>query len=131
MRTLIQTVLLFIGLQHLTTTLLTFFAPQWFFQYIAHFPPFNEHLLADIGAFNAPIGVGLLFAAFAPERHGLLIGLAGCANLFHTYSHLRDSHLHMPPNMPVVMGALQQGGLLFMGFVLLAIAWYIKRPTTL
>ena len=39
-----------------------FVAPHWFYTEIATFPPYNVHLLHDIGAFQIGIGVALLGA---------------------------------------------------------------------
>lgn len=122
MRMAIRLLLLLIGVNHLLVTLLTFAAPHWFFTNIGYFPPFNHHFLADIGAFSAPLGVGLLVAARDPERHRLLIGLAALGNLLHSLSHLRDAHLHMPPHMPLAVGVTQEALILLTGLILLGIA---------
>jgi hypothetical protein len=119
---LIRITLLLIGGSHLVTFTLAFFAPGWFFTNIAHFPPFNAHFLADIGAFNAPLGAGLLVAASNPVRHRLPIGLAALGNLLHALSHLRDWDLHMPPYMEAAAGLSQQILILLPGLLLLLIA---------
>ena len=51
-------------------------APRSFFdnfplsthQWVAYYPPFNEHLLRDFGALNLALGVVLVFAAVTLER---------------------------------------------------------------
>jgi hypothetical protein len=118
---LIRAILLVIGVNHLVTFALAFFAPDWFFTNIAYFPPFNAHLLGDIGAFNAPLGVGLLVAASNPMRHRLPIGLAALGNLLHALSHLRDWDLHMPPHMEAAAGLGQQFLILLPGLLLLLV----------
>lgn len=124
MQIVIRAALVIIGVTHLLVTGLTFAAPGWFFTYIAPFHPFNGHFLADIGAFNAPLGVGLLVAARAPARHRLLIGLAALGNLLHAASHVRDGHLHVPPAMPLALGLTTQLATLLAGVALLLIAVY-------
>lgn len=133
MNHIVRATLVITGINHLLVTLLTFIAPMWFFTYVGYFPPFNAHFLADIGAFNAPLGVGLLLAARDPFRHRLLITLAAIGNLGHAISHLRDFHLHLPPNMPLVVGMTQQVLVLLIGIILLAIVAYSAsvRPTVL
>ncbi len=130
MHRVVQATLALIGLNHLVVTLLTFVAPMWFFNNVGYFPPFNAHYLADIGAYNLPLGVGLLIAVSDPVRHRVLIGLAASGNLAHAFSHLRDFHLHLPPHMPVVVGVTQQLSILAMGLILLAIVGYLPtiRP---
>lgn len=113
-----------IGICHLLVTVLTFLAPTWFFAWIAPFPPFNAHFLADMGAFAAPLGIGLLVAVRAPARHRDLIGLAACGDLLHAGSHLRDLRLHLPPHMGLWEGLAQETILLVSGLILLGIAAY-------
>ena len=122
MRLVIRGVLSAIGAGHLIVFALAFFTPAWFFAHIAPFPPFNGHFLADIGAFNAPLGVGLLLAAREPERYRAVIGLAALGNLLHASSHLRDMDLHLPPHMTLAAGLTQQALFLLPGVVLLLIA---------
>jgi hypothetical protein len=120
--TITKVFLLVLGICHLLVTALTFLAPTWFFAWIAPFPPFNAHFLADIGAFAAPVGLGLLIAARAPARHRDLIGLAACGDLLHACSHLRDLRLHLPPYMGLGPGLAQEIALLLAGLILLGIA---------
>jgi hypothetical protein len=126
-RVLIRLALSIIGAGHLAVFGLAFFAPAWFFATVAPFPPYNAHFLADIGVFNAPLGVGLLIAAMAPERYRLMVGLAAGANLLHAGSHLRDTHLHRPPYMTLATGLIQQCLILMPGLILLVIVLVSRR----
>lgn len=66
--------------------------PQHFADYIA-FPPYNEHLLHDLGAFQIGLGVGGLLAAFWSDSLGVtLTGLAVAGGL-RTLNHSVDMHL--------------------------------------
>ena len=67
-----------------------FAAPRSFFAAIASYPPYNEHFLRDIGAFNIGLGVGLLVSAAMTD--GLLVALtaAGTGSAFHAASHWID-----------------------------------------
>lgn len=126
----IPPVLLLLGAAHLGIGVLFFCAPAWAFAHVAHFPPFNAHFLADIGAFNLPLGVGLLLAARAPRQQRTVIGLAALGDLAHALSHLRDHALHAPPAMSVLAGTLTQSSTLLSALLLLAAALWL-RPRSL
>ncbi len=64
------------GIGYLLTGLALMFAPEWFFQNIGLFPPFNRHYAGDLGMFQIPLGIGLLIAICNPVRHRGLIGVA-------------------------------------------------------
>jgi hypothetical protein len=79
------------GLAHLLTGIAMLAAPAWFFATIGTFPPFNRHYTGDMGAFQLPLGIGLLIAARAPGRQRLLIGVATLGNVLHTLNHAYDA----------------------------------------
>lgn len=81
------------GVLYTFTGLALLFAQEWFFENIGHFPPFNRHFMGDIGAFTLPLGLGLLWAARAPQRHWLFIGVAAVGSLVHLLNHLYDDVL--------------------------------------
>lgn len=118
---LTRMVLVLLGLSHLAVAVLFFFAPAWAYAHMAHFPPYNPHFIADIGAFNLPLGAGLLLAARAPRQQRVLIGLAALGDLAHALSHLRDHALHGPPSMTLLAGGLTQSFTLLSGLLLLAL----------
>jgi hypothetical protein len=74
----------------LVTSLAQIFAPEWFYNNIGYFPPFNRHYVGDLGAFSLPWGIGLLWAARHPQQHRLLIGCAVLANGLHVLNRLYD-----------------------------------------
>jgi MYXO-CTERM domain-containing protein len=59
----------------------------------ADFPPYNEHLIHDAGAFQIGIGAALLVALWWPD--GLVVALTGfaVASGLHTIAHAIDRHL--------------------------------------
>jgi hypothetical protein len=116
-----------LGTSHLIVSVLFFFAPAWSFEALAHFAPFNAHFIADIGAFNLPLGLGLLLASSDPQRHRTLIGLAAVGNLAHAVSHLRDWDLHLPPHLPLAVGLTLELVSSLLGVVLLGI-YLLLRP---
>lgn len=126
MRPLTQLVLALLGLSHLAVGVVFFLAPAWAYAHMAHFPPYNGHFLADIGAFNLPLGAGLLIAAWDPGRHVTLVGLAALGDLAHAASHLRDHALHGPPHMTLLAGWTTQGFTLLSGLLLLGLALRLR-----
>jgi len=67
-----------------------FLAPQSFFNQLATFPPYNEHLLHDIGAFSIGLGAVIVFAlARMSALRSTLLGV-GVGSLFHVASHVID-----------------------------------------
>lgn len=67
-----------------------FFAPDSFFDRVATWPPYNEHLLHDIGAFQLGLGAALL-AAVRGLRVGLVaLGGSAVAAVMHVVSHAMD-----------------------------------------
>jgi hypothetical protein len=68
-------------------------APRSFYDVVATFPPYNRHLIHDVGAFQLGIGATLLLAL--RWRDGLAVALGGYAvgAIVHTASHLVDSGL--------------------------------------
>lgn len=69
-------------------------APEWFYETIGTFPPFNRHYAGDAGAFLLPIGLGLLFAAREPSRYRPILVLALGASWLHASNHAYDAFLH-------------------------------------
>lgn len=67
-----------------------FFSPRSFFDALAAYPPYNAHLLRDIGAFN--FGIGMTLLAALRFRDGLLVALTGvaAAAVAHALSHFID-----------------------------------------
>ena len=86
-----QVVVAIAGVAHLLTGLAMLLAPTWFYVTIGTFPPFNRHYTGDMGAFQLPLGVGLLIAARDPARRRLLIAVAAAGNVLHTLNHAYDA----------------------------------------
>ncbi|MBZ0282958.1 MAG: hypothetical protein K8L97_19620 [Anaerolineae bacterium] len=78
------------GLLYLLTGVALLFAPEWFFQNIGYFPPFNRHYEGDLGAFLLPLGAAMLWAAREPAKHGLLVGMAAAGSILHAVNHIVD-----------------------------------------
>lgn len=78
------------GVLYLLTGAALLFAPEWFFQNVGTFPPFNRHYAGDLGSFLLPLGLTLLWAARNPGEHWLLIGFAALGSLVHALNHTYD-----------------------------------------
>ena len=85
--------LLVVGLFNTFVGAALLIAPAWFYAAIAPYPPFNRHLLGDLGAFILPLGAGLLIAARNPSRHRDLIAVGAGASFLHLANHLYDDAL--------------------------------------
>lgn len=74
-------------------------APSSFFTELATFEPYNRHLIHDLGAFQAGLGVVLALAAFPERIDGLAAALLGVGTgaVLHVVSHLMDLDLGGSP----------------------------------
>jgi hypothetical protein len=86
------------GVMHLAASVLLLLAPYSFFMLIAHFPPYNRHDAGDLGAFQLPLGLGLLLAARKPFRYRVIVLMAAAANLLHALNHIYEG-LIMPTTL--------------------------------
>jgi hypothetical protein len=77
-------------------------APESFFEALATFEPYNQHLLQDIGAFQIGLGAVLLLASSA-RFDGLTVGLGGVAtgSAAHTLSHVIGVDLGGTPSTDI------------------------------
>jgi hypothetical protein len=78
------------GVIYVLTGLALLFLPQWFFQNIGPFPPYNRHYESDAGSFILALGIGLVIAARDPARYRLLIAVVALGSLIHVFNHLYD-----------------------------------------
>ena len=78
------------GTIHLATSLLLLLAPYSYFMLLEHFPPYNRHDAGDLGAFQLPLGLGLLLAAREPSRYRTIVLMAAADNLLHALNHTYD-----------------------------------------
>lgn len=120
-----QVIIAVAGLGYLLAGLVQLLAPQWFFDNIGYFPPFNRHYVGDLGAFILPLGIGLLVAARNPPTHRLLVGVAAAGSLLHLLNHLYDD-LGTPSKLAhLVVDTLP----LFVLAVLLIVVWRSNAHT--
>jgi len=94
---IIQLIVALSGLVYALTGAALLLAPTWFYQYIGHFPPYNQHYEGDLGAFLVALGVGLLFAASDLTRYRLVVRIAAVSSLLHVGNHIYDALLKTAP----------------------------------
>lgn len=93
----------------------SFLAPKSFYDTLATYPPFNEHLFHDIGAFQ--IGLAVMLLAGLAWGGGLRVALAGgaAAAILHALAHAMDTELGGRSTDPIGLGVF--AALLVVGFV--------------
>jgi hypothetical protein len=111
------------GISFTLTGLALLFAPQFFFDNIGTFPPFNRHYMGDLGTYSLPLGLALLWAARNPIQHRLLILAAVGINLMHAGNHAYDDLL------VGTLPSLQTIILMVSGVLLAAALLFVKTET--
>jgi uncharacterized protein YjeT (DUF2065 family) len=88
------------GLLLVATGLWAFTAPRSFYEVVATYPPFNQHLLHDIGAFNLGLGAALLLALAWADGLLVALGGVGVGAAAHALAHWLDRELGGSPADP-------------------------------
>jgi hypothetical protein len=104
------------GVVHLSASILLLLAPYSYFMLLEHYPPYNRHYTGDLGAFQLPLGIGLLVAASQPFRYRMVVLIAAAANLLQALNHIYDG-LISPTTL--VYWIADVGPLLLMAVVLM------------
>lgn len=86
----ITIVLWLAGLFFLLPGIWAFVAPHSFYDQLATFPPYNRHLVHDVGAFQVGIGVALLLAARWEDAKFVVLAGAAAGASVHLLSHIID-----------------------------------------
>jgi hypothetical protein len=68
-----------------------FAAPESFADNIATFPPYNEHLTHDIGAFLIGLGVAALAGLLLSDALAAVLAGVAAGSLMHGVAHILDS----------------------------------------
>ncbi len=107
------------GIFFLFAGLWAMIAPTAFFEQSAEFPPYNQHFIQDIGAFQIGLGAVLLLAAVWRRHEALAVALTGVAvgAFAHLVSHVVGRDLGGNPKTDIPFFAilalvLLAGGLL-------------------
>ena len=82
-----------VGAFYVVAGLWAFLGPAGFYSAVAPFPPYNQHLFHDAGAFQ--VGLGLALVLCSATRAGLQPALLAvlAASLLHAGSHVEDRAL--------------------------------------
>jgi hypothetical protein len=104
-------------------------APQWFYDTLATFPPFNRHYAGDVGAFLLPIGVGILIAARDPVRYRAILLVSLAASWIHAANHALDGLQHAGEGSASLLDAANVVGMAAMLTVGIALTWQPRRPS--
>lgn len=118
---LLQILLAILGIVNVATGLALLLAPQWFFENVGNYPPFNRHYEGDLGAFITAVGIGLVWAARNPQKYRVLIGIAFLSTALHAVNHVYDDLL-MAASFGQIMSGLAPVGF---QLLLLALALYL------
>ena len=81
------------GLFFLVPGIWAFVAPHSFYDQLAPFPPYNRHLLRDIGVFQIGIGASLLVALRWQDAAFVALAGAAAAAIAHVVAHIIDRDL--------------------------------------
>ena len=103
-------------------------APVSFFDVLGPFPPYNQHFIQDVGAFQIGLGAVLLIAAFAPHADVLAAALlgVGVGSVAHAVSHVLGIDLGGRPELDIPALTALAVVLLLTGVV----RWRSSRPTS-
>jgi hypothetical protein len=93
------------GLILIALGLWAFFAPSSFFESVATYPPYNRHLLHDLGAFMLGLGGCLGLALIWSDAPLVALAGNGVAAFFHFVSHVQDRSLGGKAADPITTGA--------------------------
>ena len=90
--------------------------PRSFFDSLATFDPYNQHLIQDIGAFQIGLGAVLLLAAVPrrPDALGIALLGVGVGMVAHVVSHIVGHDLGGTPAVDIPVFSIL-GGLLLAG----------------
>lgn len=93
--------LVILGAFHISWGVPAVLAPRWFYanfpgfghRWTAAYPPYNEHLMTDVGAAFTALGVILLIAAWLLDRKVTMVVLIGLLvfSALHLVFHLSDA----------------------------------------
>ncbi len=119
--TLLRLLVLVAGLLLLASGLWAMLAPDSFYGVVATYPPYNRHLIHDLGAFLLGLGATLGLALALSDA--LLVALSGnaIAGAAHFASHVVDRELGGQPTDPLTIGL----------FALLLIALAVWRAASM
>jgi hypothetical protein len=124
---IIQAIVLVGGFFYLLAGVSMLMQPEWFFDNIGNFPPYNRHYMGDLGAFLLPLGFALIFASQKPLENRIIITVGVAGSMIHAINHIYDAVTQSQPFSFWVRDSLP---LLIFGILFLWALWEI-RPRVL
>src|SRR5207249_1198490 len=94
------------GVFYSITGLTLFLVPQWFYDNIGPYPPFNRHYEGDLGALIIPMGIAMLIGARNPAQHRLLFGVVVAGSVLHAVNHLLVELILSPSPSQLLTGSI-------------------------
>jgi hypothetical protein len=83
-----------------------FLGARSFYDQIATYPPYNRHLIHDIGAFQVGLGAALFAAISWSDSLGAALAGVGAGSALHAVAHWWDRDLGGKSSDPYVISAL-------------------------
>jgi hypothetical protein len=93
MRTFARVIAALAAAFYLVFGIWAFFAPESFADTIATFPPYNEHLMHDLGAFQIGLGVAALAGVLLSDALAAVLAGVAAGSIMHGVSHITDTDL--------------------------------------
>lgn len=114
----LRVIVVVVGVYMVGFGLWAFLSPAGFYASIALFPPYNQHFLHDLGAFQVGTGAALLATQAWDDAHLAVLGGTALGATIHFVAHLMDVSLGGRPatDLPFL------GGLT----LLLVVAWALR-----
>jgi hypothetical protein len=101
-----RVIALLVGVFLVVFGLWAFFGTRSFYDQIATFPPYNRHLIHDIGAFQVGLGATLLIAVAWADALGAALAGNGAGAFLHAAAHWWDRDLGGKSSDPYVITLL-------------------------
>lgn len=122
-QTFVRVIALSVGISYVVAAFLMLLAPQWFFEYLGNYPPYNQHYVGDAGSTLLVLGLMLLWAVRSPARHHIMITLAGVGSLVHAANHIAEDVIINPSSISITKIVL----LFVLAIALLLAGWWASR----
>lgn len=100
MRTFAKVVAALAAVAYLTFGIWAFAAPESFAENIANFPPYNRHLVHDLGVFGIALGVAAAAGLLFSDALTAALAAVAAGSLMHGVSHIVDRGLGGQPSGP-------------------------------
>ena len=90
---LTSAIVLVAGLAYLMIGMAQLLQPEWYFENLGGFPPYNRLLLGQMGSFLLPLGVVLVLASQNPSSNRMVIAAGSGAAVLLTLNQLYSTSI--------------------------------------